>query len=177
MLGHHEPCTTSQPLAPSLPPCLQDPRHPMLRFERPPAELNEDGSRPRIVSDANRAAKIESLRQELAAAKAGQLVDAGELPQSLPLAHGGRGVRRLRGFSQLCGPAWHVRACTWQRQTVLRRVGSEKGWLWTLGRPRQRLGVSVRRVLLPRQPLAASCLVLASWLQRQSPCQSTCLLL
>ncbi|KAL4451190.1 hypothetical protein ABPG77_009262 [Micractinium sp. CCAP 211/92] len=54
----------------------RDPRHPMLRFERPPAELNEDGSRPRIVSDANRAAKIESLRQELAAAKAGQLVDA-----------------------------------------------------------------------------------------------------
>ncbi|KAL4422915.1 hypothetical protein ABPG75_009112 [Micractinium tetrahymenae] len=53
----------------------RDPQHPLLKFERQPAELNEDGSRPRIVSEANRAAKIESLRRELAAAKAGQVVE------------------------------------------------------------------------------------------------------
>lgn len=75
---------------------MQDPQHPLLRFERPPTELNEDGSRPRIVSDANRAAKIESLRRELAAAKAGQVVESGELPAG-PAYEAGEA-----GWEQLC---------------------------------------------------------------------------
>ncbi|KAL4857488.1 hypothetical protein ACK3TF_002352 [Chlorella vulgaris] len=55
----------------------RDPNHPLLRWERPPAELNEDGSRPRIASEANRLARIAQLRRELAQAKQGQAVDRG----------------------------------------------------------------------------------------------------
>ncbi|PSC75007.1 hypothetical protein C2E20_1726 [Micractinium conductrix] len=53
----------------------QEPRHPLLRFERPPPDLREDGSRPRIAEEPNRLAQIDHLKRELATAKAGQPVD------------------------------------------------------------------------------------------------------
>jgi hypothetical protein len=61
-------------LAPAL---VQDPLHPLLRFERPPVELGEDGERPRIACEANRVARIAALRRELAQAQRGEAVDRG----------------------------------------------------------------------------------------------------
>ena len=53
----------------------QEPQHPLLRFERPPPEQLEDGSRPRIQNEANRQAQIAHLQRELGQAKAGEVVD------------------------------------------------------------------------------------------------------
>jgi len=41
------------PLRPVCPTYKQDPQHPLLKYEKQPAELNEDGSRPRIVNEAS----------------------------------------------------------------------------------------------------------------------------
>ncbi|KAI7841190.1 hypothetical protein COHA_005156 [Chlorella ohadii] len=56
----------------------RDPQHPLLKYEKQPAELNEDGSRPRIVNEANRVAQIAHLQKELAAAKGGQPLAASD---------------------------------------------------------------------------------------------------
>lgn len=50
----------------------QDPQHPLLKHERAPVECGEDGSRPRIVSEAARLAQLAHLARQLAAAKEGQ---------------------------------------------------------------------------------------------------------
>ncbi|PRW32831.1 hypothetical protein C2E21_7966 [Chlorella sorokiniana] len=56
----------------------RDPQHPLLKYERQPAEMNEDGSRPRIVNEANRLAQIAHFQKELAAAKGGQPLAASD---------------------------------------------------------------------------------------------------
>ena len=73
----------------------QEPQHPLLRFERPPPEQLEDGSRPRIQNEANRQAQIAHLQRELGQAKAGEVVDrcewlraAGLCYHALPPASG-----------------------------------------------------------------------------------------
>ena len=49
----------------------RDPGHALLKLERPPIELDEQGVRPRIVTEANRLAQLERLQRQLSAARRG----------------------------------------------------------------------------------------------------------
>ena len=75
-LPHQSPPPYPLPTAPALFAALllplQDPAHPLLKHERQPTELSEDGTRPRIMSPANAEAQIARLAEELRAAKAGE---------------------------------------------------------------------------------------------------------
>lgn len=139
-------------LADAIAPCQllkykQDPQHPLLKYEKQPAELNEDGSRPRIVNEVSvssgglAAGLQQPIWHCMGVHAVGQcccerMEPAGSKPACLPLTCPAPPAcphpRRPTGWPRLhtCRRSWRRprAASRWQPATTVSGAGRHRDW-------------------------------------------------